>query len=187
MDDDLPPAIGSHLQQLRRERGLTLEKLAALSGLSRSMLSQIERGQTNPTLATVWSLARALELDISELISGAQSKTRLRIEVTAPSFVPEIRTEDGSCVLRILSPADRVGSLEWYDLTVKPGGTLRSQPHARGSREHLTVIEGSLVVAIGDERVAAVTGTTVRYPVDVPHAIVNDSDDVARALLVVIG
>lgn len=187
MDNDLPPAIGPHLQHLRRTRGLTLEKLAASSGVSRSMLSQIERGQANPTLATVWSLARALDLDVSELIGGAQGKTRHRIEVTAPSFVPEIRTEDGGCLLRILSPADRVGSLEWYDLTVQPGAALRSQPHARGSREHLTVIEGALVVDIGEERVAAAVGTTVRYPVDIPHAIVNEGEGIARALLVVTG
>lgn len=179
------PSIGPHVQHLRKRRGMTLDGLAALSGVSRSMLSQIERGQANPTLATVWGLARALKIDVSELIGVAPSQNRVKVEVTASSFIPEIRTEDHRCVLRILSPAHRAGSIEWYELQVLPEGSLRSQPHAKGAREHLTVLDGCLQVEVGGENFELQPGATARYPGDVPHAIVNAGDVPARALLVV--
>ncbi|MBS0254887.1 MAG: helix-turn-helix domain-containing protein [Proteobacteria bacterium] len=179
------PSIGPHVQQLRKRRGMTLDGLAALSGVSRSMLSQIERGQANPTLATVWGLARALKIDVSELIGVAPSDNRVKVEITQASFVPEIRTEDRRCVLRILSPAHRAGSVEWYELAMEAGGALRSEAHAKGAREHLTVLEGAMAVEVGGERFDLGAGATARYPVDVPHAIVNAGPGVARALLVV--
>jgi transcriptional regulator with XRE-family HTH domain len=186
-DVPTPPSIGPLVQHYRKRGGMTLDTLAAASGVSRSMLSQIERGQTNPTLATVWALATALKLDISELIGVRQPEKRSRIAVASASFTPEIRTEDGLCVLRILSPADRADSLEWYEIHFAPGGTLTSAPHAAGTREHLTVLDGELAVTAGDEQVAIGPGATARYQVDVPHAIANRGPAPARALLVVIG
>lgn len=165
---------------------MTLDMLAKASGVSRSMLSQIERGQTNPTLAIVWALANALKVDVSELIGSKPAERRPLLEVASASFTPEIRTEDGTCILRILSPADRVGSIEWYELIVEPNGALVSAPHGRGTREHLTILEGALTVVLEDERTEVTKGATVRYPADVQHEIRNLSAASARALLVVI-
>jgi quercetin dioxygenase-like cupin family protein len=150
------------------------------------MLSMIERGQTNPTLATVWALAQALNVELSEMI-GVQSPSRqVRIDVASPAFTPEIRNDDGLCVLRILSPADRVDSLEWYELRFEPQGALVSAAHGRGTREHLTVLEGELRVQAGDETSLVTTGATARYPADVSHEIRNTGDRPARAILVVV-
>jgi XRE family transcriptional regulator, regulator of sulfur utilization len=181
-----PPAIGPRLQHLRKERGLTLDELSAASSVSRSMLSQIERGQANPTLATVWHLSQALGVELSEFVGGQRVERRGRIEVTAASFVPEIRTEDGQCVMRILSPASEVGRTELYHLTIAPGGELVSDAHARGSSEHLSVLVGELTVESADTVASVATGSIARYPVDVPHAIRNNSRLPAQALLVVI-
>jgi transcriptional regulator with XRE-family HTH domain len=187
MADVSSPAIGPTVQHYRKRNGMTLDALSSASGVSRSMLSQIERGTTNPTLATVWALSHALKVDISELIGVRHTDQRVRIDVASPSFTPEIRTEDGLCVLRILSPADRADSFEWYELSIAPGGALVSAPHAHGTREHLTVLDGELTVVSATERSAIITGATARYPADVPHEILNAGDVPARALLVVIG
>lgn len=179
------PQIGPYIQRFRKQHGMTLEAVAKASGVSKSMLSQIERGLTNPTLATVWALAAAMKVDVSELIGVRPSEQRVRIDVASPSFTPEIRTEDGLCVLRILSPADRVDSLEWYELLVAPGGALISDPHAKGTREHLTVLEGDLEISVASEASHLTKGATARYPADVGHAIRNNSTQPAKALLVV--
>ncbi len=183
---ETPPAIGPRLQHLRKERGLTLDELALASGVSRSMLSQIERGQANPTLATVWHLAHALSLELSDLVGVQRVERRGQIDVTAASFVPEIRTEDGQCILRILSPADKVGAMEFYHLTIAPRGELVSEAHARGSSEHLTVLDGELEVVSADMTATVGLGAIARYRVDVPHAIRNLTSAPAQALLVVI-
>lgn len=179
------PRLGPSLQKFRKDHGLTLDALARSSGISKSMLSQIEREQANPTLATVWALAAAMKIDVSELIGLRHTEQRVRIDVTSASFTPEIRTEDGLCVLRILSPADRADKLEWYELAIAPGGALVSAPHGRGTREHITVFEGSLCVEASGERQLVPTGATARYAADVEHAIRNENDAPARGFLVV--
>jgi transcriptional regulator with XRE-family HTH domain len=180
-----PPSLGPRLQQIRKRRKLTLDDLAVMSGVSRSMLSQIERGQTNPTFSTLWNLTQALGLDLSDLVKGHSGRQAPAITVLPVHFTPEIRTEDGSCLLRILSPATNAGGFEWYELIIRPGGALVSEPHGPGSTEHLTVLEGALEVTSGGETSRLPAGATARYPADVPHAIHNKDDEVARALLVV--
>lgn len=182
------PPLGPHIRQLRKKRRLTLEQLAAQSGVSRSMLSQIERGEANPTFATLWNLTRALSIDLSELVtSRAAAAPPSAIEVVGAHFTPEIRSEDGLCTLRILSPAQSAGRMEWYEVLMAPGAALSSDPHARGAMEHLTVIEGDLEVVSGGARNRAAAGATLRYAADVAHEIRNDGNASARALLVVIG
>ncbi|MDE8652034.1 XRE family transcriptional regulator [Novosphingobium sp. H3SJ31-1] len=180
-----PPAIGPRLHQLRKEQGMTLDALAALSGVSRSMLSQIERGQANPTLATVWHLSRALSVEIAEFVGGERIGRRGRIELTAATFVPEIRTADGRCVLKILSPAPSVGQFECYHLTLEPHAELVSEAHAMGSSEHLTVLHGELTVTSAETTAIVGEGAIARYPADVPHAIRNPGASRTEALLVV--
>lgn len=180
------PQIGPFILQRRKAQALTLDMLAKVSGVSRSMLSQIERGQTNPTLATVWALAEALQVDVSELIGVTPSEKRPRIDVASASFTPEIKTDDSLCVLRILSPAHGTDNLEWYELIVSPEGALVSAPHGRGTREHLTVMEGILTVVAEGERREVHRGATARYPADVNHEIRNLGSETARAFLVVV-
>jgi XRE family transcriptional regulator, regulator of sulfur utilization len=178
------PQIGPFIKAFRKRQSLTLDDLAEMSGVSRSMLSQIERGQANPSLATVWSLANALKVDIAELIGGQISERSTKIELASASFTPEIRTDDGSCTLRILSPPNQAEQFEWYDLIFQPSGSLESKPHAKGTREHLTVLEGQLQITSGSEVVDVVEGATARYPADVAHIIRNTAKGRARALLV---
>ncbi len=180
------PAIGPRLQAIRKKQHLSLEDLAARSGVSKSMLSQIERGEANPTFATLWNLTRALDLEFSDLIGmRANSGAGPQVEIFARNLIPEIRTEDGLCVLRILSPAQSAGSLEWYELSLAPKGALISRPHAKGATEHLTVWEGTLSVTSGSEKKNLNAGMTARYPANVPHTIRNDGRKSAKALLVV--
>ena len=185
MSSDGSPQIGPCIQAFRKRQALTLDDLARMSSVSRSMLSQIERGQANPTLATVWSLANALKVDVAELIGVTAREARDQIEVASEAFTPEIRTDDGLCTLRILSPANHAETLEWYELRFEPGGSLVSQPHAKGTREHLTVLEGTFEVEAGTQKVAVPQGSTARYAADVPHRITNKAKRRARALLVV--
>lgn len=175
--------IGPQIQRLRKAEGWTLDDLARISGVSRSMLSQIERGQANPTLATVWALADAFKLDISELVVRAEGQRE--IAVSSAIQTPEMRSDDGRCTIRVLSPGESVGKLEWYELSFEPGGVLASDAHAKGSNEHLTVLDGVLTVQIDGARKEISRGSTARYPVDGSHRIENQTSKKARALLIV--
>ena len=99
---------------------------------------------------------------------------------------PSLASPDGKCELRILGPIELAGQFEWYALTVQPGGTLASQAHEPGSREHLSVQAGALEVRAGAESARLRHGETARYAVDVAHSIHNPGRSVAQALLVVL-
>jgi XRE family transcriptional regulator, regulator of sulfur utilization len=180
-----PPQVGAALAALRRQRGLSLDDLSRRAGVSKSMLSQIERAQANPTVAVVWRLATALGVPLAELLGETRPAEPLL--ATEPAHAaPLLTSPDGRCALRILGPIDLAGRFEWYQLTVQPGGALDSQPHAPGSREHLTLASGTLEVSAGAQSTRLRHGETARYAVDVPHRIHNPGKTTAQALLVVI-
>ena len=182
------PQIGPVIQRERKARGLTLEQLATLSGVSKSMLSQVERGEANPTFAVLWSLTRALKIDISDLIEGGSAAHRddHAVELVSAASTPEIRNADGSCRLRILSPPKFAGETEWYDLEIAPLGSLDSAPHTAGAFEHFTAFTPGFEVTSGSSTQALKAGETARYPADVPHRITNSSKRAAKGLLVVL-
>jgi len=182
------PRIGPLLQSRRKERGLTLQQLSALSGVSKSMLSQIERGEANPTFAVLWSLTRGLGINFVTLLgeSAAPAGDGNAIEVLPLQHTPTIRSADNSCQLRILSPPSLSGDIEWYDVEIAPGGCLDSAPHAAGAVEHFTALSGEFVIASGTSRHLLRQGETARYPVDVAHSISNPLEKPSRGLMVLL-
>lgn len=172
--------LAGRLQAARRARGLSLEAVARLSGVSRSMVSQIERGESSPTIATLWNLTRALGIDFAGLLAGAEPGG---IEVIRAGAAPVLAAAEGVSI-RILSPPETAGTHEVYDLTLAPGGVLDSRPHGTGCREHLTVIAGRIALASGAAAESLGPGDTARYPADRPHRIAAEAGP-ARAILIV--
>ncbi len=181
------PRIGPMLHSVRKSRKLTLEQVAARSGISRSMVSQVERDEVNPTFAVLWSLTQALGVDFSELVGGSASAAQSdSIERVTRAHTPEIRSADGLCLLRILSPPRLAGRTEWYAMEIAEGGRLDSAAHARGAYEHVTVEAGEIEVSSAAATMRLSVGETARYRADVPHAIVNAGAGPARCLLVLL-
>jgi transcriptional regulator with XRE-family HTH domain len=180
--DDILTQLPARLRDARRVQGLSLDAVAKLSGVSRSMVSQIERGESSPTIATLWNLTRALQVDFAGLLDGASEPAR--IETLRSAAVPTISNLGSGCRIRILSPPEEAGRHEVYELLIAAGGKLDSKAHARGAREHLSVIEGTLDITSAEATSRLNTGDTARYPADVPHAI-TAVDGSVRAFLVV--
>jgi transcriptional regulator with XRE-family HTH domain len=181
------PQIGPIIYRQRTGLGLTLGQLAASCGVSKSMLSQIERGEANPTFAVLWALTRALRLDFAALLEGATDVTPpASIDVVCQEHTPEIRSADGLCRLRILSPPALAGSIEWYTLEFAPAGRLDSTAHSPGTTEHFTAETTGFEITTAAARHALKAGETARYPADVPHRIANLSPRVGRGYLVVV-
>jgi len=180
-----PPKVGATLQSLRQAQGLSLDELSRRAGVSKSMLSQIERNQANPTVAVVWRLANALRVELSELLGGERVAPPA-IETVPAHATPAMSSPDGLCQLRILGPIDLAGQFEWYQLTIEPGGALESAAHEPGSREHLSVLSGTVDVNAAGCTQTLKPGETARYAADGPHAIRNSSAQPAIALLVVL-
>jgi transcriptional regulator with XRE-family HTH domain len=182
-----PPRVGDTLAALRQAHALSLDELSRKAGVSKSMLSQIERAQANPTVAVVWRLANALGVPIAELLGSAPvAPAAPAITLVPTQATPSLRSPDGLCELRILGPVEMAGQFEWYELKLQPGGVLDSQPHEPGTREHLTVAAGSMELQVADASQKLKSSETARYPADCKHSIRNTSKSAASAWLVVI-
>lgn len=181
-----PPAVGAILQRLRQESGLSLDGLSKRAGVSKSMLSQIERNLANPTVAVLWRLANALGVSLADfLTNGSPESAAIAVCVTQAHSIPSLKSPDGKCELQILGPIELAGRFEWYELTIQPGGVLLSEPHDSGSREHISVLSGTVLVQAAEDQKKVKHGETARYPADVPHSISNSAKSVAKALLIV--
>ena len=180
--DAILQALPQRLKDARKAKGLSLDAISNLSGVSRSMVSQIERGESSPTIATLWNLTRALNVDFAGLMD--QSRGGDRIDVLAASEVPTIDNMGQGCRIAILSPPEEAGGHEVYDISFQDGGFLKSQPHARGAREQLTVLEGQVQVTSGSAIAELSIGDTARYAADIDHAIAA-RDGPSRIFLIV--
>lgn len=180
--DDILALLPARLKEARRAQGLSLEAVANLSGVSRSMVSQIERGESSPTIATLWNLTRALQVDFAGLLDSQNAMDR--IEVLRATQVPQIENKTAGCVISILSPPEEAGGHEVYDIRFEEGGALRSQPHGAGTVEQLTVLSGRIRVMSGQAADELNPGDTARYAADVPHDI-SALDGAARVFLIV--
>lgn len=170
------------VRALRKSRGWTLEQLASLSGVSRSMLSQIERGSANPTLGVAWRIAKAFSMSLASLVETAS--TAPKIDVVRGDDSTHLFRSDENCEIRTLSPLHLEKEVEFYQVVIKESGVLKSAPHFEGTREFLTIEKGKVKVTSGDDEVELHAGDSAHYPADVEHAIENIGDGQALAFLV---
>ncbi len=181
MADDKSADLGKTIQRLRKAYNLSLGELSEQSGVAKSIISQIERNETNPTLSTVVKLSRALDTTVDEVLRGETQS--LFVEHQQKSAVPILESQDGLCRLAIAGPLNLLDYFQWYDFHAKPKGVLESSPHPTGTIEHLYVVTGELEVTTGGETRVARTGEALRYRADVPHKIVNIGDTPAHAVM----
>ncbi|HEX7682635.1 MAG TPA: XRE family transcriptional regulator [Trinickia sp.] len=179
-----PPRVGEQIQRLRMERKLTLDDLSRAAGVSKSMLSEIERDKANPTIAVAWRLTNALGVSLDQLF--ATQRRHETIDVSGPHEIPTLDGHEAKYQLRVWGPIELAGKFEWYELTLQPGGALVSNAHEPGTREHLTVLNGAIEIEVDGEAKRLKLGETARYQADVPHAIRHAGKGDAKALLIVI-
>ena len=176
--------LGKTIQRLRKAYNLSLSELAEQSGVAKSIISQIERNETNPTLATIWRLSQALDISIERVLSSGEEEPF--IDKTSRSDTPILVSEDGKLRLAIIGWIKTVEWLQWYDVQAEPGGELDSEGHQRGSIESLSVTSGEFEVEVGDIVQRAKAGDTLRYRCDRRHIVRCIGDQPGSALMVCI-
>lgn len=166
--------IGAQIRRRRVQAGLSLSALAARSGVSRAMLSEVERGAKNPTIKVACQIAAALACTVSELLE----------EPTPAAFVLLRRDEQrvlndarSGVERRQLSPALLRRGIELLRYTIPPRQeTDVFPPHRPGVIEQITVLEGALQCRLGERAVRLEAGDALSFQADLPHAFASDGD-----------
>jgi transcriptional regulator with XRE-family HTH domain len=167
---DLAPVVGANLRRLRTRRGLSLERLAQISGVSRAMLGQIELGQSAPTINVLWKIARALEVTFSALIS-ARTQSGALVLRSAESKI--LTSKDRSFSSRALFPFDEPRRVEFYELRLAGGSVEDADAHPPGTTENLVVTAGSIEIDVAGDTHRLETGDSILFEADTPHAYRN--------------
>jgi transcriptional regulator with XRE-family HTH domain len=178
---DLTPIVGANLRRLRVKRGLSLERMAKASGVSRAMLGQIELGQSTPTINVVWKIARALDVSFSTLIT---ERSASRAALVLRDRAKLLTSQDGSFTSRALFPFDEPRNVEFYELTLAAHSIEEADPHPAGTTENLVVTSGELVLTVGKNRHHVGTGDAIFFEADVEHSYRNPGDHSATMYLV---
>jgi len=182
--DPVSSQVSERVKTLRQQHNWSLEELATASGVSRSMLSQIERNEANPTLAVTCKIAQAFGMSLAEFVEmpGASSS----IQVIRADDRAHLFRSDRDCEIRTLSPLHLEKDVEFYQVRLKAGGALRSAPHFERTREFLTVEQGRIRVTSAEETLDLQKGDSASYRADVPHTLENLGKSDAMLFLVVI-
>ncbi|HRB02738.1 MAG TPA: XRE family transcriptional regulator [Ilumatobacteraceae bacterium] len=146
-------AVAANMRRARMARGLSLREMATQTGLSKALLSQIEREVANPTVAVLTRIAQALDLTFSELT---------RPTAGAPEIIRFTGTPDSSGARMLFSMMER----RRFDLSegiLQPGQPTVSCDHGRGSVEYGYVVSGSVTLQIGEDEFVLDSGDTVRF------------------------
>jgi len=178
---DLAPVVGANLRRLRTRRGLSLERLAQISGVSRAMLGQIELGQSAPTINVLWKIARALEVTFSALISA---RTQSGALVLRSSESKILTSKDRSFSSRALFPFDEPRRVEFYELRLTGGAVEDADAHPPGTTENLVVTAGSIEIDVAGDTHKLDAGDSILFEADTPHAYRNPGKSEAVMYLV---
>ena len=167
---DLAPVVGKNLKRLRTERGLSLERLAQSSGVSRAMLGQVELGQSAPTINVLWKMARALDVPFSALITSNQTSGA---KVLRSEAAKRLMSSDGSFQSRALFPFDEPRRVEFYELKLSAKGVEKAEAHAPGTTENLVVAKGAVEIVVGADTHKLEAGDAILFEADQPHVYRN--------------
>ncbi|MEU4574533.1 helix-turn-helix domain-containing protein [Nonomuraea sp. ATR24] len=173
-------AIATNVRAQRTHRGLTLDALAARSGVSRGMLVQVEQGRTNPSVSTLTRIASALGVTVARLVEvGDVPMVRIVEPADAVTF------HQGDVRAKLLVGADSPMILELWDWRLAPGEHHDGDAHPAGTREMLTVLEGELTLTVHSRDHVIVADGAVLFTADRPHRYSNQGDRELRFVMVV--
>lgn len=170
--------VANNLQLIRKEQNLSLDKLSDLSGVSKSMLRQIELGKSSPTVATLWKIANGLHIPMTALLREESS------DVILQKLEDGIPIKGSSDHFRLLSliPFDPKRSFEIYYLEIDPDASLESEPHNGNPEEYVFVTHGTITVEVDDEVHEVENGRFLRFQANRPHHYKNTGNLVAKAI-----
>ena len=168
--------IGKQLKTARQNRNMTLDELAEVTGVSKPMLGQIERGQSSPTVTTLWKIATGMKIPFSSFLQEQKTKYTI-IDLQEQDVLSE---ENGAMKVYTLFKFDPIRSCEAFYIEFEPGCAHDSDKHNDGVEEYIFVIHGTLDMVLNGTRVTLREKQAIRFEANIPHSYVNPYKDICN-------
>ncbi len=168
--------VSLNLRRIRKSKQMSLDDVAQETGISKSMLGQIERGEANPTIGTVGKIISGLRVDFMDLIASPQDESYLvRRKLLSP-----VKEEKGSYRSYVYFPYEKGRDFEIYNISIEPGNCYRCASHGEHTKEYLVVSDGELLLDLGEEKYTLGAGDAIRFHTDRAHTYENCGTDLLR-------
>ncbi|HDR7777674.1 helix-turn-helix domain-containing protein [Bacillus tropicus] len=167
--EEIQLILAKNLKTIREKEKLSLEKVSQLTGVSKTMIGQIERGESSPTLTTIWKIANGLKVSFTSLINNPQPNTK----VVLRNDVQVLLEDNGRYKVYPSFPFQDDRNFEIYTVEIETEGKLNSEGHKEGTEEFITVFEGELTIEINDCQYKLNSGDSIRFKADRPHSYRN--------------
>ncbi len=171
--------IAYNLKKLRKERNLSQGQLADMAGVSKVIISQIEKGDSNPTINTIWKLTGALKLPYTSLLEINTAKTEHIKKREAAELV-----EDKYHIFSYY-PKNTDRNFELYEIEMEAGCDHPSIGHSTNSYEYIFLTEGEITIIVNDTEYTLMKEDTIFFDASVPHCYRNDTAHTAKMVLII--
>jgi len=161
--------IGNKLKHIRSKRNLSLNEMAKITGVSKAMLGQIERGQSNPTVSTLWKIATGLKVSFSLFIDENQDD----LKVISQNDISPVIEDNNRMRLYPIFPFDANKGFEIFTIELEPGCNHISAPHTDDVEEYIIVTRGQIELNIKDKKFLLEKGNSIRFMANTPHTYKN--------------
>lgn len=172
--------IAKNLKSYREGKKLSLERVAELTGVSKTMIGQIERGESSPTIKTISKIANGLKIPFTALINNPQPDTK----VVLRSEIQTLSEDNGKYRVYPNFPFEDDRRFEVYSVEIEKGGFLSTDSHKEGTEELLTVFEGELTVRVNHNEYTIRNGDSIRFKADRPHTYHNSGKTLTRLSMI---
>lgn len=179
--DQIHKKVGKNLLAIRKSRSLSLDNVAEMTGVSKAMLGQIERGDSNPTISVLWKIVSGLGISFTTLIEEIDSD----VTVVSPEDQEPFSEEEGDYRVYPLFPYNLRTKFESYMVRINPGCEHESEPHNDGVEEYIFVHRGVLELGHGDERYEVPAGNAVRFNANRPHRYRNPGEETTEYFILI--
>lgn len=166
--------VAHNIKLLREKNRLSIDELSKLSGVSKSMLAQIERGDGNPTVSTLWKISNGMKVPFDALTVRSKSP----YEIVKLSEIQPLLEDDGKVKNYSLFPDDENRRFAVYYLELAPGSYWKSEPHLRGTIEFITVFCGKLEIQSDDKSFVVSQSESIRFKGDTVHSYRNVGNEI---------
>ena len=183
--DNPSEQIARNVKWFRNKNGWSLDRASTETGVSKAMLGQIERGESSPTIATLWKIVKGFSISLSSLLEKIPEEHDQPVTVFRDANELRQKIADDNMLISPLFPYDPMVAFEYFEITVPPGYDRLSVPHKRGVIEYITVFDGEMEVLSEDVWHHLDKGQSLRFQADRPHGYRNLSDHPAVALNVI--
>jgi len=173
--------VGARLRALRQDSGISIRTLATRTDFSPSFISQVEKGQASPSIASLDRIAGALGVSLVEFFAVNEESTTI---VTRAGEAPELRSSWSRAQIQALGPGGGHARLEPLLITLEPGGLSGKHPSAVASDTFAFIVEGEVTITVGEINHTLRQGDAITLTVDVPHRWENTGLVPAQILVV---